>query len=93
MNDIGYEKLLGIIKKVNSKKQNIYIGTMQSGDTCKINSLLLEREDLYISEHLVTGYVIEKNDEYQQVGELKKGDIVLVIRISDDKFCVLERIV
>lgn len=92
MSDKGYAKLISIIKTLAETK-DIMIGTMKTGTVCQVNELLLEADDYYMSEHLQTGYVIKQDDGYAEVDPLRQGDIVLVAKINDEKYVVIERLV
>ncbi|WP_455714677.1 DUF2577 family protein [Anaerosporobacter sp.] len=93
MNDKGYEKLIVAIKQLCASKNNILLGVMLSSNSCKINELQLDRDDLYIAEHLTTGYLRFNEDTYTNVEKLKLGDLVLVCKISDEKYAIIERLV
>ena len=93
MNDKGYEKLIAAIKQLTATKNNILLGVMLSSNSCKINELQLDRDDLYIAEHLTTGYLRNNGDTYTSVEGLKTGDLVLVCKICDEKYAIIERLV
>lgn len=93
MNDKGYEKLIAAIKQLTATKNNILLGVMLSSNSCKINELQLDRDDLYIAEHLITGYLRTNGDTHTSVERLKVGDLVLVCKISDEKYAIIERLV
>lgn len=86
----GYDKLINTIKNLNPKGKNIYITTMDSPTSCKVNNLPLESDDLLIAEHLTTGWL---KDGGTFIEPLKEGDIVLLIRLDDTRYIVLERLV
>lgn len=76
----GYEKIVSLIK--NSKSNFLLpfaLGEMKSNTVCLINRLELEPDDYLISDHIKD--------------KLKEGDIVLVLRYSDDTYILLERLV
>lgn len=98
----GCEMLAGMIKANQSGGgATILIGTMSGPDSCKIGTLPLEREDLYIPDYLLTGYLISctGKGEFVRPGEfilmdpLKEGDMIAITRLSDEKYVVLARVV
>lgn len=78
----SYEKIIQIIRKeFNRMNQNqIRIAVMSGPTSCRMNHLDLDKEDLLFSEHLLNG-------------KLKNGDMVLVVKISEEKFAVIEKLV
>ncbi len=89
MSDKAYEKLIQNIKKINKQEKIIYLGKMISDTVCDINGLKLNKDDLIFSEHIITGYQgVDKTIE-----PLKIGDLVLVFKLSDSKYAVIERMV
>ena len=57
-NDYLYAEMLNVMRE-QGKKDNpttLQLGIMQSATSVKIDDLILNREDLYIADHLVTGY-------------------------------------
>lgn len=99
-----YEKLLNIIQG-ESKKHNsesLKVGKMRSATTCEVGGLVLEKEDLYIADHLINPPCIEVNisidngiitDKSKYMKPLKAGDLVVLYRLSDEKYLLLERVV
>lgn len=96
-----YEKILEVIRKMNEKNRpaSIEKGVMLSNHSCKIGDLILTREDLLISEHLLTGYFKNidgdqpsKKDENTFVPPLKEGDIVAVYRFNDEEYMILAKL-
>ena len=55
------------------------LATMTSEKSCDIGDLELEHDDLLMAAHLV--------------GKLTSGDIVLVQRLNEKKYAVIERLV
>lgn len=93
MNDKGYEKLIRAIKSTQKASNNIMVGIMQGNSTCKINDLILDSDDLYIAEHLTTGYIKSVGGTYEEVAKLTQGDMVIVLRINEEKYAIIERLV
>lgn len=77
----GYEKLLMIIRKQGERAQvnAPELAEMLSDCSLKIRELVLEKEDLLCADHLE--------------GKLRKGDIVLIQRISEEKYVIIERVI
>lgn len=90
MSDRPYEKLIDCLKGLNNVQQRtIYMGQMLSVNSCQINALKLTSDDLLFSEHLITGY--QSADAY--IEPLDKGDIVLALKLNEDKYIIVERLV
>jgi hypothetical protein len=95
----GYEKILKIMIDISKTKDNIFITTMDSADSCKVNELSLDKDNLYISKHLTEKVVkdVAMSGEHSinvtYIDPLKKGDIVIVVKINEEKYVVLERVV
>lgn len=85
----GYEIFAELIKG-NKGGNAIALGTMISTSACKIGNLTLDRTDLYIPDHLVSGYQIT---EYTRAAGLKAGDIVAIYRLNDEKYIILARVI
>ena len=94
----GYEKLIHMMKNKDTSK-NIFVTEMTSSDSCTVNGLPLNSDDLYITEHLTVKVVNEvvMNGEHAitvtYTEPLKKGDKVVVVKIDETKYAVLERVV
>lgn len=94
-----YEQLFTLMKKKEKKKETIiYEGIMTSEKTCTIGEIELEEEDIVIAEHLTTGYFKNinekqpsKKEETTFVYPLKAGDVVLVVKINEEKYAIVER--
>ena len=87
----GYERIIKTMRK-NAKEvqpQELQLAIMTSGTTCQKGDLVLDRDDLLIAEHLLTGYIAA--DE-SIVPPLRKGDTVLIKRLSDEKYAIVERV-
>lgn len=78
----SYEKL---IKMMNSKAQEcaFFVVQMESASTCKVNDLPLSKSDLLINDYLMQ----------DGTKPLKKGDIVILAKVSDEKYVILCRAV
>jgi hypothetical protein len=94
----GYEKLIKILKSQSDSSSNIFLATMESPDSCYINNLRLDKEDLLIAEHLTTKYagIVTQTGStitVEYIEPLKKGDTVLAIKLNDTKYAIVERLV
>ena len=94
----AYEKLINIMRNQGAIKNPIglQLAEMTGARSCDIGELHLEAEDLLISQHL-TDYEIEielsGNKRNAKIyGHLKKGDVVLVQRMSDEKYVIIEKL-
>lgn len=80
--DHHYAEMLGIMRE-QGKKDNpitLQLGIVEAGNKVRLNDLLLEAEDLYISKQLK--------------GNLIDGDLVVVQQLyNSDMFVILERVV
>lgn len=86
----GYERFIKIMRAQKGKSENVFkIGTITQGLGCKTGELELFNEDLVFSEPLLTGYYLS---EESFVPPIKKGDKVLLIRLSDEIFAVIAKI-
>lgn len=88
----GYEKILNQMRKQGMKdaEKGVFLAEMVSSEECRCGQIILERDDLLIAEHLLTGYVdIDGN----KVLPLKKGDAVLCKRLSEEKYAIIERVI
>ena len=76
--DYYYAEMLRMMR-VQGKKDNpttLQLGIMQGSDRVKINDLILNAEDIYIAEHLVSG-------------GLNAGDLVAVQKLNDKNMYVI----
>lgn len=91
-NDAFYSEMINMMR-VQGQKDNpitLQIGIMQSEDSVKIGDLILNSEDLYISDILQLSITYSGRTIYRK---LKKGDIVAVQKLNDkDKFVILARV-
>lgn len=98
----GYERIIILMREQGAVKNpaSLQLAEMTSATTCKIEDLKLEADDLLIAEHL-TDYEIEieseddlevPNMKIKVHGALKKGDLVLVQRMSDEQYIIIEKL-
>lgn len=79
----GYEKLINIMRgeaSRNNVKYPVKIAVMTSQTTCTYGNMELDAEDLLFAEHLTKT-------------TLKKGDVVLIVKVSEDRYALIERVV
>ncbi|MCM1364712.1 MAG: DUF2577 domain-containing protein [Faecalibacterium sp.] len=88
----GYEKILFQMRRQGAKnaERGVFLAEMISSDTCRCGQLILERDDLLIAEHLLTGFV---SADGRTIEPLKNGDAVLVKRLSEEKYAIIERVI
>lgn len=94
----GYEKMIYMMKKKDTSI-NTFVTEMTSSNSCTVNGLPLDKDDLYIAEHLTVKVVkdVVMNGEHAitvtYTEPLKNGDKVLVVKIDETKYAILERVV
>lgn len=87
----------------------LLLGEMTSSTDITIGKLVLDEDDYYISEHLTKPILTELNftidssggishshgwtDKSKYLKPLKKGDLVLLYPLNDDKFVVIDKVV
>lgn len=84
-NDYYYAEMLNMMREQGRKDNpvTLQLGIMQSADSVKIDDLILNAEDLYIADYLVT-----------DTNVLKLGDLVTVQKLSNNnKYVILARVV
>lgn len=87
----GYEKIIATIRK-NAKEvapSEMSLAVMTGPVSCSKGELSLDRDDLLIAEHLLTGYMA---GEESYIPPLRAGDTVVIKRISEEKYVILERV-
>lgn len=91
MSDKPYEKLFYEVNKISSEQQKTIIkATMKTSSSITLGDIPLDTDDLVISEHLKTGYYISPE---QFIEPLKAGDTVLLLKLSDEQYAIIERLV
>ena len=86
----------------------LILGEMKSNKKCMADGMELDEDDLYISEHLTERQVVEinikvdsdgyvksdgKNDKSEYIEPLEEGDIVLLYKISNEKYVIIDKVV
>ena len=108
----AYEKIIKTMRsEAGRTKQGfaLKIAEMTSPNSCKIGQIELDKDDIYVSEHLTkrvlnkldfniessggTSHVHKWSDKSEYFSPLKKGDIVLVAQISNLKFVIIDKLV
>lgn len=77
----AYEQIIDLMRKQGGVN-NLPVprrAEMTASTKCDIGDLVLDSDDLLVADHLK--------------GELKKGDTVLVQRIDDETYAIIERLV
>ena len=77
----GYEQIINLMRQ-QGKVNNLPVprlAEMTALGECDIGDLILDSDDLLVADHLK--------------GELKKGDTVLVQRVNDETYAIIERLV
>ena len=76
-----YEEILEIMVEQGAKRnqKGLELAQMLSENSCKLRKLNVYKEDLLCASHLV--------------GSLQKGDTVLLQRISEEKYVIVERVI
>lgn len=76
----GYEKLIKTMRKEAIRADTGYplkLAVMTSNSSCILGQLELDADDLYLASHLVE--------------KLKIGDVVLICRVSNEKYAIIEK--
>lgn len=77
----GYEQIIKLMRqqgKVNDLPVP-RLAEMTAPEECDVGDLILDNDDLLVADHLK--------------GKLKRGDTVLVQRVSDETYAIIERLV
>lgn len=95
----GYERIIKMMREQGAVNNpaSLQLGEMTSAKTCKVGDLKLDADDLLIAQHL-TDYEIKidiesEGEKIKVRGALKKGDLVLVQRMSDEQYVIIEKLV
>lgn len=77
----GYEQLIKLMRQQGgvNNLQVPKLAEMTAATECDIGDLILDSDDLLVADHLK--------------GKLKKGDTVLVQRVNDETYAIIERLV
>lgn len=88
----SYQKILNIMRSQGAKDNEKGVRLAEVGDNLSVTSggLTLEKDDLLFASHLISGYLDQNG---QPVEPLKKGEAVLIKRLNDDKYAVIERVI
>lgn len=88
----GAERIVKRMRDEGARKneKGVFLATMEGATKVNISGLILEREDLLFAEHLLTGYTAANGEK---IDALKKGDNVILKKLSDEKYAVIERVI
>lgn len=75
----GYEKIIKTMREQSKSAPSMKVGTMLSETTCVMGQITLDEDDLMVSSHLKD--------------KLKKNDDVLLVRISEDTYVIVAKVV
>jgi|GEM_PF-3586005 hypothetical protein len=89
----GYEKIVTLIQDLSKTASSFLITTMDTNSSCKANGTPLDSDDLFISEQLKTGWYRKEGNEFVYVEPIKAGDTVLLIKVNEEQYVILERLV
>jgi hypothetical protein len=81
------------MQQQGSSPSMVFITTMDTQKSCKVNELMLDGDDLIIAEHLKTGYYKQNGDTMQFVEPIKANDTVLIVKINNEQYAIIERLV
>ena len=73
------EKIVNIMREQGKKNtgKGLQLATMESDTKCRVGNLLIDREDYLKAEHL----------------SLSKGDTVVVYKLDDTAYIILEKVI
>ncbi len=77
----GYEKIIDLMRQQGAVR-NLpapRLAEMAGVAECDVGNMKLEREDFLVAEHLK--------------GNLMEGDTVLIQRVSEEKYAIIEKLV
>lgn len=97
-----YETMIDLMRMQGSQfnPPTLKIGEMKNATTCELGTQEIDKDFLLVAEHLTTGYhkavnntsPATKNDS-TFVKPLKAGDMVLLYKLDDESYIILERLV
>lgn len=73
------EKMVNLMREQGKKNtgKGLQLATMESDTKCRVGNLLIDREDYLKAEHL----------------SLSKGDTVVVYKLDDTAYIILEKVI
>lgn len=88
----AYEDMIRMMQQQGAANNSAEVTTavMTGAKSCKVGDLPLSGSDLLIAEHLRKKVALQGGG---YIEPLKKGDVVAITRLSEDKFAILERLV
>jgi hypothetical protein len=107
--DYYYAEMLNLMREQGKKDNpvTLQLGIMQSENSVKVDDLILTAEDIYISDYLKADYkreftlehytddILSSTEKVKLITKdgLKKGDLVAVQKLSNNRYVILERVV
>lgn len=96
-----YAEIVGLMRNQGAANScpSIQLAVMTGSNSCKIGTLMLSGEDLYIPDRLMsqacTGVKVPalNKDTSSYSTPLKAGDMVVVYQLSQTKYVILQRVV
>lgn len=96
-----YAGIVGVMREQGTANNgaSIQLATMTGPKSCKIDTMELSGEDLYIPDRLLSPSCIGVNvpalgkDGSVYSAALKAGDTVVVYKLSEIKYLILQRVV
>lgn len=96
-----YAEIVGLMRDQGAANSgsSIQLAVMTGSNSCKIGTLMLSGEDLYIPDRLLsqacTGVKVPalNKDASSYSAPLKAGDMVVVYQLSQTKYVILQRVV
>ncbi len=96
-----YAEIVGLMRNQGATNSgpSIQLAVMTGSNSCKIGTLMLSGEDLYIPDRLLsqacTGVKVPalNKDASSYSAPLKAGDMVVVYQLSQTKYVILQRVV
>lgn len=93
MSDRPYEKMLNEISRLIKNQKDIFKGTMKTSTSVSIGDFTLDTDDILIAEHLKTGWYKQNGESMQFIEPIKAGDTVLLVKITEEQYAIIERLV
>ena len=96
-----YAEIVGLMRDQGAANSgpSIQLAVMTGANSCKIGTLMLSGEDLYIPDRLLsqacTGVKVPalNKDASSYSAPLKAGDMVVVYQLSSAKYAIMQRVV
>lgn len=97
----AYSEMVNLMRVQGAAEnpEDVSLAEMTGPNSCRMGDFELQKDDLYIAEHLLKTVAIKVsvNDAHQDkstyIQPLKAGDLVVVKKINETAYVVLERVV